>query len=59
MGLSQSGGKARDKDFKKGCLVKGSLGGGVQQRMTRSRGRFKAEEKKKSKKIEIEIPDAG
>lgn len=38
-------GKAGDKDFKKGCLVKGSLSGGVQQRMTTSEEDLKPRKK--------------
>lgn len=38
-------GKARDKDFKKECLVKGSLSGGVQQRMTSSEEDLKPRKK--------------
>lgn len=44
--------EARDKDFKKECLAEGSLGGGMQQRMTSSEEDFKPR-KKKSKKLKL------
>lgn len=49
-GLSQSvRGKTRDKDFKKECLVIGSLSGGVQQRMTSSEEELKPRKKRNLK----------